>query len=135
MEKLAFKIKISVLWLLFTGGMSASMILWLMGPGKIEGIMAGEMEGMQITAGLSMFFALFWLIPMIMAFLSLVLRYSANRWSNFVLGIIFALFDLFDVIGHLSRGELGGHMLMGLGGIVVPALIAWYAWKWPKEEA
>ena len=135
MEKLAFKIKITVLWLFYAVAMAAAMVLAFMEPGVIEEIMAGEMGGMALSTAVTAFFALFWLIPLIMAFLTLILTGSAIRWANIVLGIIFAVFDLVDVIGHLSRGEIGGHMLMAVSLIVVPAVIAWYAWKWPVQEA
>jgi len=134
-EKLAFKIKITVLWLFYAVAMAAAMVLAFMEPGVIEEIMAGEMGGMALSTAVTAFFALFWLIPLIMAFLTLILTGSAIRWANIVLGIIFAVFDLVDVIGHLSRGEIGGHMLMAVSLIVVPAVIAWYAWKWPVQEA
>ena len=117
-------------------GMSAAMVLWFMGPGVIEEIMSGEAEGMQITAGLSILFALLWLIPLIMAFLCLTLKHTGNRWANFVLGALLGLFYVFDIIGDLTRGDpFGGDMFMGIAGIVVAALIAWHAWKWPKPEA
>jgi len=136
MESLIWRLRISALWLFFAVNMVGGEVFELMEPGRIEGMMAGEMEGMQISTGLLMFLALFMmLIPLTMAFLSLILKYSANRWANFVLGIIYAALMLFDVIRYLSRGELGGYTLPDLAGIVVPALIAWYAWKLPKEEA
>jgi len=69
MEILLFKIKIAVLWIFLAVAMSASMILWFMAPGAIDEIMSGMAEGMQITTGLLLFFLLFWLIPLVMAFL------------------------------------------------------------------
>ena len=51
--------------------------------------MAGEMEGMQISEGLLVFFGMFWLVPLIMAVLSVTLKDTANRRTNLVLGIIF----------------------------------------------
>jgi hypothetical protein len=134
MEILTWKIRISVLWIFLAVGMSAAMILYLMMPGAIEEIMAGEMGGMRISDGLSIFFAIFWLIPLIMAVLSLTLKASPNRWLNFVLAILFGLFYIFDVSGHLAAGEIGGHLLMSIVGIVVAAFIAWFAWRWPKQQ-
>jgi len=134
MEHLAFKIKISVLWLIYAGAVDASGALYFMMPGVIEKVMAGTWVEMQISTGFLLFASLFWLIPLTMAFLTLILKYTANRWANFVLGIVLAVLNLAVVIGYLSRGELGGHLLMGISMIVVPALIAWYAWNWPKQE-
>ena len=94
------------------------------------------MEGMQISGGMLAGFAIFfWLIPLIMAVLCLTLKDAPNRWTNFVLSIIFGVFYLVDIIGDLSRGGLSGDTLMGIAAIVVAAFIAWFAWKWPKQEA
>ena len=132
MENLVWKMRISVLWIFLAVGMSAAMILYIMAPGVIDEIITGEMEGMEITAGILMIFALFWLIPLIMSFLTLVLKDTINRWSNAVLGLFFAAFYIIDISGHLSRGEeFGGHALVGVAGIIVALVIFWHAWKWP----
>lgn len=136
MDELAWKMRITVLWLIMAVGTSASWILFIVGPGVMEEIIAGEMEGMQISQGLLAVFALFWLISFIMAFLTLILKGSANRYPNAVLGLIFAIFLIIDIAGHLSRGEaFGGHCLMGVAGVIVGVLIFWHALKWPKLEA
>jgi len=69
-----------------------------------------------------------------MAFLSITLKGSANRWANIIVGVALACFYIFDVGGHLSQGEVGGHMLVAVSMIVAAVLIVWYAWKWPKQE-
>jgi len=136
MEVLAWKVRISVLWLFYAVAMSASAVLDFMEPGVIEEIMAGEIRGMQISAGFLLFASLFWLILLIMAFLSLILKDSANRWTNIILGIVFAVFHIVNLIGHVAKGELPpAHLLLDVSMIVVPALIAWHAWKWPTQEA
>jgi len=133
METLTWKMRISILWIFLAVSMSAAMILYIMTPGKLEKIISGEMEGMEITAGILIIFALFWLIPLIMAFLTLVLKEIINRWLNAALGLFFAVFYIIDISGHLSRGdEFGGHCLMGVAGIIAALLIFWHAWKWPK---
>ena len=133
MEKLVWKLRISMLWIFLAVSMSAAMILYIMTPGIIDDIIAGEMEAMEISAGVLMVFALFWLIPLIMAFLTLVLRDTPNRYTNAILGLFFGIFYIFDISGHLSRGEeFGGHCLMGVAGIIVAFFIFWHAWKWPK---
>lgn len=134
MEKLVWKLRITVLWIFLAIAMSAAMILYIMGPGIINNIIAGEMEGMEISAGVLMIFAIFWLIPLIMAFLTLVLKDAINRYANAILGLFFGVFYIVDISGHLSRGEeFGGHALVGVAGIIVAFLILWHAWKWPKK--
>jgi len=70
MEILLLKIRIAVLWIFLAVATSASMILWFMATGGIDEIMSGMAEGMQISTGLLLFFLLFWLIPLAMAFLT-----------------------------------------------------------------
>ena len=131
MEVLAWKVRISVLWLFCAVAMSAGMVLGFMEPGVIEEVMAGEM-----SVGVLLFMSLLWLIPLVMAFLSLTLKDAANRWANIILGIVFAVFHIVNVIRVTMTGELPvGSLLIALSMIVAPALIAWHAWKWPTQEA
>lgn len=135
MEILLLKIRIAVLWIFLAVAMSASMILWFMAPGAIDEIMSGMAEGMQISTGLLLFFLLFWLIPLAMAFLSITLKDLANRKANIILGIIFTVFYIGHLFMHLIKGPLTILIvLMCVLMILLPALIFWYAWKWPKKE-
>ena len=125
-----------MLWIFIAVLMSASMIIYLWGPGALQGIMTGEMEGMKITTGFSLFMALFWLIPLIMAFLSVTLKGLTNRRTNLTLGIIFLVFYIVHLMGHIVQGDLPiDHLVMCVLTIVVPALIIYYARQLPKQEA
>jgi len=130
MERLTLKIRISVLWMFMAVAMSAHSIVFFMEPGAVE-----EMQKMQIGAGMLLFMALFWLVPLIMAFLSVTLKDLANRWTNIVLGIVFTLLNIFHLVEHLTQAQPSVHQMLIIGStIVVTALIVWYAWKWPKQE-
>ena len=132
MENLLLKVRIAVLWIFLAVAMSASMILYFMEPGAIEEIMTGIMEGLKINSGTIIFFSLFWLIPMAMAFLSVTLQDMINRKINIILGIIFTIFYIGHLFMHLMRGELPlDHLIMCLLMILLPVLILWYALKWP----
>jgi len=135
MEVLRWKTRIAVLWVFLAVGMSASMILLLMEPGVIQGLIAGNLEWTQVSEGLLVLNALFWLIPLIMAVLSLTLKASPNRRANIVLGIVFVLLYVVDIIQHSFHGALhGAYLLMLVSGIVVAVFIAWFAWRLPKQE-
>jgi hypothetical protein len=137
MKRLTWKIRISVLWIVLAVVTTAWTLQSLVVPSTIEEIMAGIWGGMQISEWFLLFFSLFWLIPLIMAVLSVTLKDAANRRTNLVLGIIFAVFYVFHPIEHIIRGmEYVGFLLFcNTVCIVIPALIAWHACKWPKEEA
>jgi len=64
----------------------------------------------------------------------MTLKDSANRWVNFVLGIIFTLLNIGHLIEHLAEPSVQQILILG-STVVATALIAWYAWKWPKQEA
>jgi hypothetical protein len=130
MERLTWKVRISVLWLFMAVAMSAHSILAFMDPAAME-----ELGEMQMSAGMFVFMALFWLIPLIMAFLSLILKDSANRWANIVLGIVFTLLNIWHLVEHLTTALAVHQILIIASTVVVTALIVWYAWNWPKQIA
>ena len=137
MEFLRCRARLSALWFFMAVGMSAYMFLYFMIPGTVEEMMAGQIEGMELSEAMMVLYALYWLIPLVMAVLCLTLSGSANRWLNFVLGILFALFLIVVIIIRQAAGEATSVALwlMFIATVVATALIAWYAWKWPKQEA
>ena len=137
MELLRWKARFAVLWIIEAFGMSVFMFLFFMEPGVIEGIISGHFGSSQISEGFLFYLAIFWFIPFILAFLSLTIKGSANRWTNFVLGILFAIFYAIDISNHAAGEEIPSvaFLITGILGIVAAALIAWHAWKLPKLEA
>ncbi len=131
MENLAFKIRLAVLWLI--AEFIIFHVLLFLKPGVIEGIIAGEIEGMQIGPEMLLFFAILYLLPLVMAFLSLTLKDSVNRWANIILGAFFTGFSVLDIKDQLEDPH-AFMMLLNIAAIVVTALIAWLAYKWPKKE-
>jgi hypothetical protein len=136
MESLKCKIKISILWISFAVSTSAAMIIWFIEPGILEQIMTtGEMLSEKLSAGNIIFFALWWIVPLSMAFLTQILKYSINRWVNLILGILFALFTIYYFINHLIKGWFTvANLLILIFLLVVSILIAWNGWKLPKEK-
>ena len=131
MEILRWKTRIAVLWVLMAVAMSAHGLLTAMVPGGLEKAIS-EVEAMGY--GMLIFMALFWLIPLWLAFVAMPLKDSSNRWVNFVLGIIFTILNIWHFIEHLAPPSPVQILIVG-STVVATALIAWYARKWPKEEA
>jgi len=129
-----WKIKIAVLWLFGEVAWLTAVLLLLYEPNGIEQIMAGEIYGMQIGPEWFLIVAITLLVPLVMAFLSLTLEGSMNRWANIILGIVFAVLNLSNLIEGVRWGVAGGILLMELASVVAPALIVWYAWK-SKQKA
>ena len=136
MELLRCKARLSVLWVVMAVGTVASMFLSLLMPGVIQGIMAGEMEGMELTEWMMVLMAFFFIIPIALSVLALTLKGSANRWLNFIFGIIWVIWFIFEIFGHATRGEAASiaTWLMLTAGIVFSALIVYFAWNLPKQQ-
>jgi len=110
------------------------MILASFEPGVLKQFLdTGEMEGMKIGPEILLLFAVLLLVPLVMAFVSVTLRDSVNRWANIVVGIVFAGFQLVALIEILAQPS-AWEILMESSKVVAPALIVWYAWK-SKQKA
>jgi len=125
------KIKLSVLWLFGEVTLLTFLVLEFMEQGVIQGIITGDMKGLPLGPETLLFYAVSLLIPLVMTFLSLTLKDSANRWANIILGIVFGGLYLSDLIAHLVNPQAHA-ILMGSAAVVAQVLIVWYAWKWTK---
>ena len=123
MDDLIWKVRISVLWLIYDVALLVYMIL--------ESAELGVVE--QAGPELLLLFAVVLLVPLVMAFLSLTLKGSMNRWVNIIVGIVYAVFELL-ALSEVAVKPSAWAILMILSKLVVLALVVWYAWKWPKEE-
>jgi len=113
-----WKIKISVLWLIAEGTILAYIFLRSAEIGTVE----------QTGPDVFLLFAIVSLVPLIMAFLSLTLKDSINRWVNIIMGIVFVVIPLVVLSEAVARSS-AWTILNTLSGVVVAALIVWYAWK------
>ena len=129
-----WKIKISVLWLIYEVAGLASAVLAIFEPDLLKDFLnTGELEGMKITPEFLLVFAIILLIPLVMAFLSLTLKDSTNRWANIIVGIVWIGLGLTDLPKYVTEPSAYA-ILMWLSTIVALALIVWYAWK-SKQQA
>lgn len=121
------KAKISTLWVVVMFSLLAADILSLYIPGSHEEMVefAGGMPIPQLMLGGAIMMA----IPIVMIYLSRILRDRANRWVN----IIAVAITIVYVIGG---GSTYPHYLFLLAiEVASMLLIVWYVWKWPKQEA
>ncbi len=140
MESLIRQTKIAVLWILAAVAMSAHMILLVLDPTALK--KAGEWA-LTAEQGEWVFTAVFWLVPLWMAFVVMAMKGPANRWVNFAVAIAFTGVNIwhFFVCGvPLLKGgpfaePMAHHILLVGSTVVATALIAWFAWTWPRQEA
>ena len=131
MELLRWKTRIALLWIIMVVNFSAYLFLSLvLGPGAIK-----ELLETQVNEGTKLYVAILYFIPFIMAYLSLTLKDSANRWTNLVLGILSAIMFVSNLIVGLTGEVAPTILILYLFALVVSLLIIWYAWKWPKQAA
>ena len=123
----AVTIRISALWVAVMLSSLMGDVLRFYEPGIIEQIIAGEVEGMQMTHKGLLVSATIMVIPIVMAVLSMTLNYDANRWANIIFSIFFFGFTL---IWLIVKPPPAYKILLGSVGLVCNALIVWYAWKW-----
>jgi hypothetical protein len=131
-----WRMKVSVLWLFYIVTFVAVMTLGIMEPGVLNQFLeTGEIGGMKVGQELLLFFAVMMLVPLVMAFLSLTLKDSTNRWANVIVGIVFVGFQLFALAETLTLSTVYAYaVLMEAAKVVVPALVVRYAWK-SKQKA
>ena len=133
-ETVGWRVRVAALWMVFAVSMVAAIVLFLVQPGAIEDVMAGEVEGETITLTMTLMLAAFFiLLPLVMAFLALVLPDTANRWANGVVAALLGLMNATDVVSHLSDGKFGGEALMTAATVVAALMIVWYAWRSRSE--
>ncbi len=124
------KIRLSAIW-------AALMLTYLLGDvlrifsGDFVAGEIGEMGGMDITQEMYLGLAIIMVIPILMVFLSLTLKYPINRWANIILAIFFFIFN---AIGLPTYPSLYDQFLIVVG-LLFNVLTVWYAWKWSQPEA
>jgi general stress protein CsbA len=113
-----WKIKIAVLWSLFEFCMIAVSIVGQSMPGFMP-----ETPEMRLVLAVSL------LIPPIMAFLSLILKDSVNRWVNIILSIILIAMAYPFGLAEATADYFGAIATITIVEVIALALIIWYAWK------
>ncbi len=116
------KITLSALWV-------ALMLTYLLGDVLriFSGdFIAGEIGGVKISQKMYLGIAIFMVIPIVMVFLSLTLKYPVNRWANIIVAILFFVFNLIGLPTYPGAYD----KFLIIVGLVFNVLIVWYAWKW-----
>ena len=135
MELLAWKLRVSMLWIFLGVGMLAAMFAVIL-PSDVLGeyIATGSFEGEAIDAAmLALMVVLFGLLPLAMAFLTLAVPDPIDRYANAALGVVATVMWAWDLAEHVTKEPtISGGPVMTLTLIIAGLLIVWHAWKWPK---
>jgi hypothetical protein len=85
----------------------------------------GEMGGMQVTPDVLLLLAVIVLLGPTMAFLTLTLKGSTNRWLNIIVGTVGVILSIIGLSESLAYAY---SILMWAWKILIAALIVWFAW-------
>ena len=135
MNDLFWGIRISVLWIANAIAITAALLFALFEPGFIDDLRYGKLYGGTYNAGYLLYVASFWIVPLLMMYLSLVLRRSVIKWLNIILGLLLALVYLLYLIGQVPSFKvtwMASGILSALL-VIISLMIAWHGWKWPQE--
>jgi hypothetical protein len=133
MKILTLKIRILVLWIFTGASITAEVALYLYKDGWIAKIISGDAG---IGPANLVIWTCRWLVPFVLAFLTVVLRDKASRITNLVFGAIFLVFNIFQfAMRAATEQELPAFLIIiVVSSTVAAALILWSAIRWPKFE-
>ena len=90
---------------------------------------AGEVSGMEISQGLMLGMAVLMVIPIVMVFLSLTVKYPMIRWLSIVAALFFFVFNLVGLPTYPSAYD----QFLIVVGLLFNLVTVWYAWKWRPD--
>jgi hypothetical protein len=129
--KINTKMKLSALWVALMFIYTYADILSLFKAGAIEKMMRGFMGPFPVSQGSLLSASILMIIPAVMVFLSLTLKSKVNRWVNIILGVLYTLVNISNLIGETSWIF---YMSFVVVEIALTLLIVGYAWKWRNPE-
>ena len=128
--KVHVKLKLAALWasLMFCYVYGDYFGLYV--PGKLAGMLAGRMDPLgAVTQGVLLGTSAMMAVPALMVCLSLLLRPVVARWSNVVLGLVYAAVMLMTMSGAWTF-----YLFFGVIEVALSLTISWTAWRWPRRH-
>ena len=124
-----WKIKVSLLWLIYETALSAYMSLGTLMPNVLKDFIdTGKLTGIEVTPEILLLFAVLLMVPLVMAFVTIALRDVINRWANIVVGVVFVVLELLE-LADLVANPSAAMTLIWIWKTIAPILIIWYAWN------
>jgi len=120
------RIILSALW---------AALMFLYQQGDVQRLYSGDFVPGELKLGNMMTPQTMWMIaaithaiPIVMIFLSLMLKFPVNRWANIIIAILFFLYTLMGLLGKQYPSAYDNFLL--IISLVVNVLTVWYAWNW-----
>ncbi len=103
-------------------------------PVALNELVSGSAD-VPVTSTLLLIMSIVFAVPILMTVLSLTLVEKANRLTNRILGIFFVVFDLSFLGLALFVWPFSAYeTFWSFMYLLFTGLVAWYAWRWPKQE-
>lgn len=131
MDGLNWRLRILVLWIFLGVADTVGLVLYLYRAETVRDVLSGEVEGVDIgSAQAQVYTAAGALVPLAMAFATLVLADRVARWANGVLGLLWAVTLTFLVLADLRDPLAGVLAAMWVASVGV----LWHVWRWPAPD-
>jgi hypothetical protein len=123
------RVRLSTLWLFAVLNYLYADIVTLMDPAFLGQFIAGRIGAMRITEWFLLGAAALLETAIAMVLLSRVLKYSANRWANILIGILHTMAVLSSLFLGDGRPAIY-YVFFATIEIACTSLIVWFAWRW-----
>ena len=128
--KIDVKLKLAAIWASVMFCYIYADYFGLYVPGALQGMLNGKMGPLGPTSqGVLVGTSAMMAIPSVMIFLSVVLKSNLSRWLNIICGVLYTVLILITMWGWAF------YIFYGFVEVVLTAMIVWYSWHWPKQEA
>lgn len=124
------KLKIAGLWIALMFAYTYADVLGFYSPGNLAEILTGVIGGVPLTPEMLLAMAALMAIPIVMIFLSLILKAKVNRVVNIILGI----FHIVLLLASSLVAPTAYYLVFAGLELICLLLITWFAYKWPKIE-
>jgi len=126
-NKLNTKEKLSTLWIVVMFSMIFADILSFMLPDFLKNLMDST-ANMKINQEIMLLMAILLEVPIVMIYLSRILKYKANRLLNIIAAVITIIFVTVGGSTYLH------YIFFATVEVIFMLLIIWHSWTWQIHE-
>lgn len=125
-------VRLSMMWIFAMFNYLYADVMTLMDPSSLREVLGGQVGSMQITEGFLLGAAILMETAIAMVLLSRMLKHTANRLLNIIVGALHTA----AVLASLFVGTPALYYLFfATIEIVCTLLIVWFAWNWKPAAA
>lgn len=125
MTNLVFRVRVAVLWVAVAVAVSSSVVMYMVGPGALEEMLSGFMEGDALDSfGVQGFTTGVVLVPLAMVAVTLLVADRFNHYLNLVLGGVLGLLGGTAATLETLDGGVNGHVVLVAAASILALLIA-----------